>query len=572
MASVTEDVGVDGVGDLTASGSISISDVDAGQGSFTTTVTVVGTPLGSLVLAADGSYTYSVANAATQSLGAGETAIDTFTITALDGTTKNISFTIHGTNDAAVIGTPSVASVTEDLGTDGAGNLTASGSISISDVDAGQGSFTTTVTAVGTPLGSLVLAADGSYTYSVANAATQSLGAGETAVDTFTITALDGTTKNISFTIHGTNDAAVIGTPSVASVTEDLGTDGAGNLTASGSVSISDVDAGQGSFTTTVTAVGTPLGSLVLAADGSYTYSVANAATQSLGAGETAIDTFTITALDGTAKNISFTIHGTNDAAVIGTPSVASVTEDVGVDGVGNLTASGSISISDVDAGQGSFTTTVTAVGTPLGSLVLAADGSYTYSVANAATQSLGAGETAIDTFTITALDGTTKNISFTIHGTNDAAVIGTPSVASVTEDVGVDGVGDLTASGSISISDVDAGQGSFTTTVTVVGTPLGSLVLAADGSYTYSVANAATQSLGAGETAIDTFTITALDGTTKNISFTIHGTNDAAVIGTPSVASVTEDVGADGVGNLTASDLFQSPMLMRAKEVLRPQ
>ncbi len=410
-----------------------------------------------MVLAADGSYTYSVANAATQSLGAGETAVDTFTITALDGTTKNISFTIHGTNDAAVIGTPSVASVTEDVGVDGVGNLTASGSISISDVDAGQGSFTTTVTAVGTPLGSLVLAADGSYTYSVANAATQSLGAGETAIDTFTITALDGTTKNISFTIHGTNDAAVIGTPSVASVTEDLGTDGAGNLTASGSVSISDVDAGQGSFTTTVTAVGTPLGSLVLAADGSYTYSVANAATQSLGAGETAVDTFTITALDGTTKNISFTIHGTNDAAVIGTPSVASVTEDVGAEGVGNLTASGSISISDVDAGQGS--STVTAVGTPLGSLVLAADGSYTYSVANAAAQSLGAGETAVDTFTITALDGTTKNISFTIHGTNDAAVIGTPSVASVTEDVGADGVGNLTTSGSVSISDVDAGQ-----------------------------------------------------------------------------------------------------------------
>ncbi len=317
----------------------------------------------------------------------------------------------------------------------------------------------------------MVLAADGSYTYSVANAATQSLGAGETAIDTFTITALDGTTKNISFTIHGTNDAAVIGTPSVASVTEDLGTDGVGNLTASGSVSISDVDAGQGSFTTTVTAVGTPLGSLVLAADGSYTYSVANAATQSLGAGETAVDTFTITALDGTTKNISFTIHGTNDAAVIGTPSVASVTEDAGVDGVGNLTASGSVSISDVDAGQGSFTTTVTAVGTPLGSLVLAADGSYTYSVANAATQSLGAGETAVDTFTITALDGTTKNISFTIHGTNDAAVIGTPSVASVTEDLGTDGAGNLTASGSVSISDVDAGQGSFTTTVTAVGT-----------------------------------------------------------------------------------------------------
>ncbi len=96
-------------------------------------------------------------------------------------------------------------------------------------------------------------------------------------------------------------------------------------------------------------------------------------------------------------------------------------------------------------------------------------------------------------------------------------------------------------------------------------------MVLAADGSYTYSVANAATQSLGAGETAVDTFTITALDGTTKNISFTIHGTNDAAVIGTPSVASVTEDLGTDGAGNLTASGSVSISMLMQVREVLLP-
>ena len=63
-----------------------------------------------------------------------------------------------------------------------------------------------------------------------------------------------------------------------------------------------------------------------------------------------------------------------------------------------------------------------------------------------------------------------------------------------------------------------------------------------ADGHYTYSVANSAVQYLGAGDTKVDTFTISALDGTTKSVSFTIHGVNDAAVIGTPTVSNVTED------------------------------
>src|SRR6185295_10234589 len=175
-----------------------------------------------------------------------------------------------------------------------------------------------------------------------------------------------------------------------------------------------------------------------------------------------------------------------NDAAVIGTPTVSSVTEDVGVSG-GNLTAAGSISITDADTGQASFSTTVAGVGSPLGNLVLAANGTYTYTVSNAATQSLGAGQTATDTFTVTSADGTTKNVSFTINGANDAAVIGTPTVSSVTEDVGVSG-GNLTAAGSISITDADTGQASFSTTVAGVGSPLGNLVLAANGTYAYMV------------------------------------------------------------------------------------
>src|SRR5258708_14430456 len=78
-------------------------------------------------------------------------------------------------------------------------------------------------------------------------------------------------------------------------------------------------------------------------------------------------------------KQISFTIHGTNEAAVIGDPPVHDVTEDVNVVN-GNLTASGTISLSDVDQGQASFQTTVTGAQGNLASLTLHTLCTYTHS------------------------------------------------------------------------------------------------------------------------------------------------------------------------------------------------
>ncbi|WP_210239815.1 VCBS domain-containing protein, partial [Mesorhizobium sp. B4-1-1] len=167
----------------------------------------------------------------------------------------------------------------------------------------------------------------------------------------------------------------------------------------------------------------------------------------------------------------------------------------------------------------------------------------YDASSLSAEIQALGANQTFTDTFqyTIKMSNGTLSVATLTvvINGVNDAAAIGTPTVVDVTEDSASP---TLTASGAISISDVDQNQSSFQTTVSGDAGNLGSLTLAANGSYTYSVANAAVQYLGENDTKIDTFTVTALDGTTKQVSFTIHGVNDAAAIGTPTVVDVTED------------------------------
>src|SRR5437773_2437861 len=135
-----------------------------------------------------------------------------------------------------------------------------------------------------------------------------------------------------------------------------------------------------------------------------------------------------------------------NSPARIGSPSVYDVTEDTNLQ---TLIAAGSISISDADAGQAGFKTAVSAASGTLGKLVLQSNGSYVYSVDNAKTQYLGAGQTKTETFTITSLDGTTKKVDFTIVGVNDAAVIGAPTVVDVTEDASKP---TLKATGSISI------------------------------------------------------------------------------------------------------------------------
>src|SRR5581483_7261538 len=199
-----------------------------------------------------------------------------------------------------------------------------------------------------------------------------------------------------------------------------------------------------------------------------------------------------------------------NSPAIIGKPAVHDVTEDSNLQ---TLIAMGSISISDPNPGQAAFKTSVVSAAGNLGTLTLSATGAYTYSVADSKTQYLGASDVKIDTFTISSVDGTTKQITFTIHGVNDAAVIGTPTVADVTEDASNP---TLQASGSISIADADQGEAAFKTSVISAAGDLGTLTLASNGSYTYAVSDAAVQYLGAGQLKTEVFTVTALDGTQK--------------------------------------------------------
>jgi VCBS repeat-containing protein len=311
--------------------------------------TVARSELGATIKILNGQIYYDPSGSlAIESLAAGKTATDSFQYATIDKNGKiswaTVTITVTGANDIATIAGPATGSVTED------GPLTAGGTLAVSDVDTGENHFQTPGSLAGVYGTFSFNATTGVWGYTLNNAAAnvQALRASDAVHDTLTVKSFDGTaTHNIDVVINGVNDAAVIGDPSVPAVTEAAAVDGSGNLTAIGTVPISDVDKNEASFQTTVTGAANNLGNLVLAADGSYTYTVANSAVQYLGANESKVDTFTITSVDGTQKQVSFTVNGANDAPVITTTSPSPVNYGAVLSGLTRF--SGTIGFSDAD-------------------------------------------------------------------------------------------------------------------------------------------------------------------------------------------------------------------------------
>ena len=74
------------------------------------------------------------------------------------------------------------------------------------------------------------------------------------------------------------------------------------------------------------------------------------------------------------------------------------------------------------------------------------------------------------------------------------------------------------------------------------------------DGSYTYTVANSVAQGLADGETHVDTFMVTAEDGTTKEISFTVHAGAAVTIEEGDVVFTAIEDQTFEEHGSFTAT------------------
>ena len=215
----------------------------------------------------------------------------------------------------------------------------------------------------------------------------------------------------------------------------------------------------------------------------------------------------------------------------------------------------------------------ITIVGT-FGSLMVNPDGSYTFTMDDAAVDGLNLLDELSQTFSFTISDNepegaktATETLEITVKGTNDAPV----AVAQMgMGDEGNETVPSAPIMGNLLMgaSDVDNDDALLTVTevdtvavvaggITIVGT-FGSLMVNPDGSYTFTMDDAAVDGLNLLDELSQTFSFTISDNepegaktATETLTITVKGTNDAPVANTDVAmttenASVTVDVLAD--------------------------
>jgi VCBS repeat-containing protein len=475
----------------------------------------------------------------------------------------------------------------------------------------------------------------------------------------------------VTVTITGTNDGpnsspSVVANLTTASgqVTEDMSVNGSNEIAANGTVAFQDIDlidthtasfvnlsshaaAALPGFIDDTTYIGTfelapvsednadtnDIGSV------GWTFTLDNSdpILQSLAFNESITQIYRVTVWDThgghTYQDVTVTIAGTNDAPVVvagSTTATGGVTEDVGVSG-GNIAASGAIGFQDVDlidAHTASFvakssTSSAHLPGfgdnsTYIGTFALnpvsesnadtintaSVGWTFTLDDSNSVLQSLAAGQTITQIYTVKVDDGhggaVTQDVTVTITGTNDAPIIVAGSTAAsgaVTEDVGVSG-SNIAASGAIGFQDVDltdAHAASFvvkssTSTAMLPGftdddTYIGTFALnpvsensgdttdtgSVGWTFTLDNSDSVLQSLAFGETITQVYTVKLDDGhggiVTQDVTVTITGTNDAPTIvagSTAATGGVTEDAGVSG-GNIATSGTigFSDPDLI---------
>ncbi|WP_333913564.1 VCBS domain-containing protein [Vibrio coralliirubri] len=569
--------------------------------------------LGTFVVNEDGTWTF-VANSPYDELADGEQIQDSTTVQSSDGGEQVITVTIIGTDDAAVA-TDDSGSVTEDIDVDEITNqLVTSGQIVITDVDSdtptfsADGEFNLVGSTNESQLGVLSIDPDGAWTYVVNNDDVQYLDDDEFVTEVYTVTASDGTTSEVIITINGADDPSDItvgeGDSDTGEVTEDVDVDlESNNLITSGTLTITDVDDNDvaafqpnGVFNPEGSTNDTALGMLTITDDGEWTYTVDNDDVQYLDDDEFVSEVYTVTAIDGTTSEVTITINGADDPSEItvgeGDSDMGEVTEDVDVDPESNdLMATGTLTITDVDANDvaafepnGTFNPEGSTNETALGMLTITDDGAWTYVVDNDDVQYLDDDEFVTEVYTVTAIDGTTSEVTITINGADDPSEItvgeGDSDMGEVTEDVDVDPESnDLMATGTLTITDVDANDvaafepnGTFNPEGSTNDTALGMLTITDDGEWTYVVDNDDVQYLDDDEFVTEVYTVTAIDGTTSEVTITINGADDPSEItvgeGDSDMGEVTEDVNVDpdtnelsASGTLTITDVDTSDM-----------
>ncbi|SEG42957.1 Ig-like domain-containing protein [Paenibacillus sp. UNC499MF] len=458
-APVTEDLSLSTPEDTPLAGAVTATDADGDALTY-----VLGTPPshGTAAVAADGTFTYTPAP--------DFNGLDSFTVVVNDGAggfaISHVTVTVTPVNDAPVAA-GQVDYTAEDT--------PVTGQVTATDVDGDALTF-----ALGTPPanGTAVVAADGTYTYTP--------NPDFSGTDSFTVTVSDGSGGTATATV--TVNVAPVNDPPV---TADVALTTAEDTPAAGQVTATDAD---GDALTYVLAAGPGHGSVLLNADGTFTYTPA--------ADFNGTDSFSVTVSDGSGgtavSHVTVTVTPVNDAPVAA--DVSDVTPE-------DTPVTGQITATDVDGDALTY-----ALGTPPanGTAVVTAGGTYTYTP--------NPDFNGTDSFTVTVSDGNggtaTAAVTVTVTPVNDAPV---------TADLALSTPEDTPLAGAVAATDADGDALTF-----VLGTfpSHGTAAVSADGSFVYTP--------GTDFNGTDSFTVVVDDGrggsAISNVTITVTPVNDAPV------------------------------------------
>ncbi|HFQ5220678.1 TPA: VCBS domain-containing protein, partial [Vibrio vulnificus] len=579
LRGVTEDRGyIDTHYQLHYDGRLNIQDPDTGEAHFDPNIgpqTYQGigynTKLGGhILLMRDGHYTYTLDNRNIQNLAQGEVKHDSAVIRSADGTTHTIELTVHGTNDAPVINAQS-HSVTED------GQLL-TGQMQGHDIDHGA-TLTYSITQA---VDGLTFNPDGSYSFDPSHPSYQSLVQGQTQTLTVPVTVTDehgaSATQNLEIMVTGSNDGAQISGTDTGDVYESTYTDRSpdyqrGNIShlwndhihTSGKLDIFDSDAGEAHFDNNAPAYQYfgQYGRLILQPDGNWYYhvdvgdSAIGRKIDALNTGENLTDTITIRSADGTTHNVVITIHGDNDTPFASSEvQLNSGKEDNAQTITEAQLLANSMDVDTSDAGK----LHVDNLQVDHGSIRDNQDGTYTF------TPQKDYNGRVHFTYDVKDAHSGVTHTGATMHlaPVGDAATISGTDSGSITEDRHVfpDSMHHIQVTGSLSISDPDAGEDHFRASGAfghekAISDPFqGEMHIDRYGNWDYVLANGnpALQALKQGETKDVIYEVRSADGTPHRITITVTGTNDAPTVS----SSVTLAAGKEDTAvTLQASDLL---------------
>ncbi|WP_446612380.1 VCBS domain-containing protein [Vibrio jasicida] len=573
LRGVTEDRGyIDTHYQLHYDGKLNIQDPDAGEAQFDPNIgpqTYQGigydTKLGGhILLMRDGHYTYTLDNRNIQNLAQGEVKHDSAVIRSADGTTHTIELTVHGTNDAPTINAQS-HSVTE-------GGSILNGQMVGQDIDTGA-----TLTYSAPLVDGLVVNPDGSYSFNPAHSSYQSLESGITKTLTVPVTVTDehnaSSTQNLSITITGVNNSAVIGGVDTGNVTEgnagqDMSPDYAqpgmahlvrSTIDASGKLTITDTDTGEAKFDTHGLGFNYSgqYGDLLLRKDGTWFYhadtgqirstgglaSTRGTTIDQLGENQTLTDTITVYSKDGTSHDIVITIHGSNDRPYCASEvQLNSGKEDLAQTITATELLASTVDVDANDAGK----LTIANLRADHGSIKDNHDGTYTFTPTKDYS-----GQVHFTYDVQDAHGGTTHTgANTTLAATPDKAIISEVTTGRVIEDgphaTHNNGTTTELANGQLQVIDPDSGEDKFQYSQfgeTRIHDPFGGMLrIDSAGNWGYSVDNAALQHLAQGQVETVTYRVHSFDGTAYDLNIDVVGTNDTPTVTKVVLSNGTED------------------------------